>query len=65
MHGVANIVEIFDWSLQALVQILDEVEDILHLMLVLEVTVLAVGVAPRLRLDRQAQLQLLCRDRGQ
>ena len=59
-HDVADVVQVFDWSVETLGEVVDEVEDGLHLGAVFEVTSLAVLQAPRLRLRRQTQLQPLC-----
>ena len=41
-HHVSDVVQVFDWSVETLGEVVDEVKDGLHLCAVLEVTCLAV-----------------------
>ena len=59
-HRQADVVQVFDWPAEALRQIVDESEDLLHLGAVLQVAVAAISDAPGSRLGTERNLEMLC-----
>lgn len=59
-HGKSDVIQIFDWSRQPLVQVFDEPEDILHLSAILVHTSFAVMKPPSFCFRGQTQLQEFC-----
>ena len=59
-HGVSDIIQVFDWSAEFLVDVVNEVKDTLHLGVVLVVTCLAVVQTPRSCFHIQGILQFFC-----
>lgn len=58
-HGKSNVIQIFDWTAQALVEILNKVENFYHLCPILGTTVLAICHTPCFCLIGQTNLEVL------